>query len=191
MQMLNASFRITAATMLTCVAGYTLVMLGVAQVVTPVTANGSLIERADGVIVGSRLIAQNFVAPRYFWPRPSACGYNAAGAAGSNKSPASPDLSKRAAEWVARHGATPENPLPADLAAASGCGLDPHITLRAARYQAGRVADARGLATSQVLALIEKHTFSPGGRFTTDRLVNVLELNLALDSEAASVLGSR
>lgn len=191
MQKLNASLRITAATMLICVAGYTLVMLGVAQLITPVTANGSLIERADGVTVGSRLIAQKFEAPRYFWPRPSACGYNASGAAGSNKSPTSPSLGKRAAESVARHGATPANPLPADLAAASGGGLDPHFTLRAALYQAGRVADARGLANARVEALIEKHTFSPGGRFISDRLVNVLELNLALDSEAIAVIGPR
>lgn len=181
MHSLIASMRITAATMLVCVAGYTLVILGIAQVVTPETANGSLITGPDGTIVGSRLIAQKFVQPRYFWSRPSAVDYNGAGAGGSNKSPTSPDLKVRAAQLVARYGATADNPLPADLAAASGGGLDPHITERAARYQADRIATARGVSREQVDVLIRKFAFSPGGPLTPDRVVNVLELNLALD----------
>lgn len=186
MQSFIASLRITAATMLVCVAGYTLVILGVAQGFRPDAANGSLIERGDGTIVGSRLIAQRFETPRYFWSRPSACDYNAAGAGGSNKSPTSLDLTKRASESIAKYGATADKPLPADLAAASGGGLDPHITERAALYQAERVAGARGMPSSQVEALIKKHAFSPGAPLTPDRLVNVLELNLALDAETAA-----
>jgi len=185
MQTLLASLRISAATMLICVGGYTLVILGVAQVLTPNAANGSLIERSDGTIVGSRLIAQKFEQPCYFWPRPSAVDYNAAGAGGSNKSPTSPDLTERAAGFVARYGATADHPLPADLAAASGGGLDPHITEQAALYQAERVAGARGIPTKQVGALIQKLAFSPGGPLTPDRVVNVLELNVALDEGAA------
>jgi K+-transporting ATPase ATPase C chain len=157
----------------------------VAKVVTPDTAEGSLIRRADGTIVGSRLIAQKFEQPRYFWPRPSAPDYNASGAAGSNKSPTSEDLTKRAKELVEKYGATPERPVPTDLVAASGGGLDPHITARAALYQADRVANARGIDRSKVEALIERHAFSPGGALTPDRIVNVLELNLALDRETA------
>lgn len=191
MQSLIASLRITAATMLICVAGYTLVILGVAQLVTPDTANGSLVLRSNGTIVGSRLIAQQFEQPHYFWPRPSAVDYNGAGAGGSNKSPTSVDLTERGVELVARYGATPGEPLPADLAAASGGGLDPHISQRAARFQAQRVANARGCALSQVEAIIEKHIFSPGGPFTTDRLVSVLDLNLALDAETGRAGGSR
>jgi K+-transporting ATPase ATPase C chain len=183
MRSLIASLRITVATMLVCVAGYTLLILGIAQLATPETANGSLIRRGDGTIVGSRLIAQRFEQPWYFWPRPSACDYNAAGAAGSNKSPTSPDLTERATELVARYGATAEDPLPADLAAASGGGLDPHITERAARYQAQRVAGARGVPAEEVESLIRKLAFSPGGPLTLERLVNVLELNLATDRE--------
>lgn len=186
MQLLNASLRIAAATMLVCVAGYTLVILRVAQVLAPDTADGSLVRHADGTIVGSRVIAQQFEQPGYFWPRPSACDYNAAGAAGSNKSPTSSDLTERAAVLVGRYGAAPDNPLPANLAAASGSGLDPHITERAALYQAERVAGARGVPTAQVEALIRKQAFSPGGPLTTERLVNVLELNLALDDSAAT-----
>lgn len=181
-----ASLRIAAATMLVCVVGYTLVVLGAAQAFTPDTANGSLIHGPDGTVVGSRLIAQKFESPRYFWPRPSACGYNAAAASGSNKSPASPDLTKRATELIAKYGATADKPLPADLAAASGGGLDPHITEHAALSQAERVAGARGVPSSQVEALIKKHAFPPGGPLTPDRLVNVLELNLALDAETTA-----
>lgn len=185
---LIASLRLVGATLLVCVAGYTLVVLGVAQMF-PDTARGSLITGADGQVVGSRLIAQGFSRPEYFWPRPSAAGaegFNATSAAGSNKSPTSADLTARADALVARYGATPENPLPAELAAASGGGLDPHITERAARYQAGRVARERGMSLADVEDLIDALAFSPGGSLTPDRLVNVLELNLALDAAEVS-----
>lgn len=176
-----ASLRTAAVTLAICVAGYTGVILGIAQMFTPATAEGSFITVGDQV-VGSRLIAQNFTEPRYFWPRPSAVGYNGAGAGGSNKSPTSPDLTARARQLVELHGATPENALPAELAAASGSGLDPNITAQAARYQAARVAKARSIPQSRIEALIEQHAAAPGGRFTPDRLVNVLQLNLALDA---------
>jgi K+-transporting ATPase ATPase C chain len=149
--------------------------------VTPGTAHGSLITNEDGTVVGSRLIAQKFTEPRYFWPRPSAVDYNGAGAGGSNKSPTSTDLTDRARGIVAQYGATADNPLPPELVAASGGGLDPHISERAALYQAGRVAGARGIPVAQVEALIGEHSFSPGAFFSRDRLINVLELNLALD----------
>jgi potassium-transporting ATPase KdpC subunit len=183
MASLITSIRLVVATMLICVVGYTLTILGAAQLF-PDTARGSLITAADGRIIGSRLIAQNFTEPRYFWPRPSAAGkdgYDATAAAGSNKSPTSADLTERARALIARYGATAERPLPAELATASGGGLDPHITAQAARYQAERVATARGLSPSQVEALIGRQAFAPGGFLTPDRLVNVLELNLALD----------
>jgi K+-transporting ATPase ATPase C chain len=167
--------------MLICVAGYAAVIWGVGRVLTPATADGSLLAASDGKIIGSRLIAQKFTQPRYFWPRPSAVDYNAAGAGGSNKSPTSPDLTKRAEEIVALYGATAANPLPAELAAASGGGLDPHISEHAALYQTARVAQARGIPQQQVEDLIRQNAFSPGGFLTPDRLVNVLELNLALD----------
>jgi K+-transporting ATPase ATPase C chain len=187
MESFIASIRVVVATMFICVAGYALVIWGIAQAVTPGTANGSLIAAADGKIVGSRLIAQNFTQPKYFWPRPSSAGkegYDATSAAGSNKSPTSEDVKKRAEEIVAKHGATAQNPLPPELAAASGGGLDPHISERAALYQAKRVAEARGLAPARVEALIREQVFRPGGFMTPDRLVNVLELNLALDALA-------
>jgi K+-transporting ATPase ATPase C chain len=182
MPSLIASLRLVGATILVCVAGYVAVILGVAQLATPETAQGSLITGADGSIVGSRLIAQKFTQPGYFWPRPSAVDYNGAGAGGSNKSPTSPDLTDRATQLIGLYGASAERPLPADLAAASGGGLDPHVTEAAARYQAERVAGARGLPLERIEVLVREHAFAPGGIFTPGRVVNVLELNLALDS---------
>jgi K+-transporting ATPase ATPase C chain len=179
---LIASLRTAVVTIAVCVVGYVAVVLGIGQLLTPATANGSLIVAADGTVVGSRLIAQSFTDARYFWPRPSAVDYNGAGAGGSNKSPTSTDLTERAQEIVARYGATADNPLPPELAAASGGGLDPHISEYAARYQIERVATARGLAASDLEALIEARAFASGGPLTPDRIVNVLELNLALDS---------
>jgi K+-transporting ATPase ATPase C chain len=182
-----ASIRIVIATMLVCGIGYSVAILGVAQFV-PETARGSLITAPDGKIIGSRLIAQNFTQARYVWPRPSAAGkdgYDATSAAGSNKSPTSEDVAKRGADIVARYGASAAKPLPPELAAASGGGLDPHISERAALYQAERVAKARGVPPSQVEAVIRQHSIAPGGLLTPDRLVNVLQLNLALDAIAA------
>jgi K+-transporting ATPase ATPase C chain len=176
-----ASIRLVVASMLICVAGYATVIWGIGQVINPEAAAGLLITSTDGTVVGSQLIAQKFTQPKYFWPRPSAVDYNGAGAGGSNKSPTSPDLTDRAREIVAQYGATAENPLPPELAAASGGGLDPHVSEHAALYQAPRIAAARGLPQPQVEILVKEHAFAPGGFLTPDRLVNVLELNLALD----------
>ncbi len=186
MQSFFASIRLVMATMLICVVGYAAVIWGVGRVITPDTAEGSLIRKADGTVVGSRLIAQKFTEPRYFWPRPSAVDYNAAGAGGSNKSPTSTDLTDRAKEIIVQYGATAENPLPPELAAASGGGLDPNISEHAALYQAARVAEARGLPLSEVETVVGRHVFLPGAFLAPDRLVNVLELNLALDQPGSS-----
>jgi K+-transporting ATPase ATPase C chain len=181
METIIASLRITVATMAICVGGYTTAVWAIGQSITPDTANGSLITRADGTILGSKQEAQAFTRPQYFWPRPSAVDYKADAAGGSNKSPTSTDLTDRAAKTVEAYGATAENPLPAELAAASGGGLDPHITERAARYQVERIAKARNIAAPDIEKVIDENAFSPGGIFTTDRLVNVLDMNLAMD----------
>jgi K+-transporting ATPase ATPase C chain len=183
MNSLLTSLRLCAITLLVCSGAYTLLILGFAQVVTPGTADGSLLARpGENAIVGSRLIAQAFSQPRWFWPRPSAADYNAAAASGSNKSPCSPDLTERAQKTVAAFGAAAGRPLPADLAAASGSGLDPHISERAALWQAARVAEARHLELAVVETLVRQRAFAPGGFLTHERIVNVLELNLALDA---------
>lgn len=181
MQLLLTSLRLTAATIAACVVGYVVVILVIAQVLTGESSNGSLVTTAEGRVVGSRLIAQEFTEARYFWPRPSAVGYDASAGGGSNVSPTSSELTERAESLVARYGATREQPLPPELVAASGGGLDPHLSERATRYQVPRVAAARGLGEGEVEALLERHAFAPGGPLTPERIVNVLELNLALD----------
>lgn len=179
---LLTSIRLVVATFLVCVVAYTSIVLVAATLVAPGAARASLIAAPDGTAIGSRLVAQRFMEPRYFWSRPSAVDYDASAAGGSNKSPASSALTDRARDMIVRHDAMNERPLPADLAAASGSGLDPHITERAALYQVRRVAQARGLPPRLVEELIRERAFSPGGVFTVDRVINVLELNLALDT---------
>ncbi|NTU96284.1 MAG: potassium-transporting ATPase subunit KdpC [Chlorobiaceae bacterium] len=177
---LAASLRILAVTMIICSGAYTLMLYLAGRMFFPAEASGSLVT-ANGTIAGSRLVAQKFSQPGYFWPRPSAVDYNAAAAGGSNLSPASAALRKRAMETLSTFGATSNKPVPADLIAASGSGLDPHITLEAARFQAPRVARARNLPVEKIKAVIEAQS-SPNTIFSgSSRLVNVLGLNIALD----------
>lgn len=180
MNYLFPSLRLWLMTILVCVIGYTALLLGFAQIFAPWQASGSIIE-IDGRAIGSELVAQDFTSPLYFWPRPSAAGYDGMDAVGSNLSPTNKDLAARAAQTVARYGATSDNPVPADLVAASGSGLDPHISLAGALYQARRVARARGLPEGKIRKLAYDAAIAPGGGFAPEPIVNVLQLNLALD----------
>jgi K+-transporting ATPase ATPase C chain len=146
----------------------------IGQTITPDAANGSLLRTTQGEVIGSELIAQGFSKPEYFWPRPSAVDYNAAGSGGSNLSPSSAELRRNAEAQATKFGADTTHPLPLDLALASGSGLDPHITLAAAEYQAERVAKARNMPLGTVLALLKEKQ--------RKGLINVLPLNLALDA---------
>jgi K+-transporting ATPase ATPase C chain len=165
---------------------YPLLVTGLSQVLFPNQANGSLVVR-DGRVIGSEWIGQSFEDPKYFWGRLSATSgsaYNASASGGSNYSVLNPNLEKKAAErQEALRAADPDNTqaVPVDLVTASGSGLDPHISVAAARYQAGRVARLRGLALDRVQSLIDQ--FSEGRQFTLlgEPRVNVLALNLALD----------
>ncbi len=166
---------------------YPLAVTGVAQVLFPEAANGSLIIES-GRVTGSRLIGQPFRGERYFWPRPSATpnfAYNAAASSGSNLGPLSPDLRRRCEERVRllrASGGDAGLPIPADLITASGSGLDPHISPEAARWQAGRVARARSLAASRVARLIEEHIEGRQFGVLGEPRVNVGALNRALDA---------
>ncbi|MFZ1982946.1 MAG: potassium-transporting ATPase subunit KdpC [Desulfatitalea sp.] len=180
-QQIITSGRVALLTMTICCLLYGLVILSFGQWVAPGRADGSLLRDEHGEIVGSTLIAQGFTRPEYFWPRPSAVAYNAAAAGGSNLSPTHPEIRIRAQAIVAKMGAGKGHPLPADLVTTSGSGLDPHITLAAATYQAQRVADARGRSVRSVTALLEKFAKRPGGALTLEPVVNVLLVNMALD----------
>lgn len=166
---------------------YPLAVTGVGQGLFPKQAAGSLIER-EGQIVGSALVGQNFTSPRYFWGRPSATApmsHNAAGSSGSNQGPLNPALADAVkARIEALKTADPDNrlPIPADLVTASASGLDPHITMAAARYQAARVARERQLPLKEVQRLIEANTELRDLMVLGEPRVNVLRLNLALDA---------
>jgi K+-transporting ATPase ATPase C chain len=182
MHVFISSIRIILATMLICVVGYSGLLLGIGQLFFRQSAEGSLLLNRDGIVVGSRQVAQAFSSPGYFWSRPSAVAYDGAGAGGSNLGPASPQLRERANATIASFGAIVANPLPADLATASGSGLDPHISLAAARFQVPRVAAARNMEADAISGLIEDMAQFPGGFLTGEAIINVLELNLALDA---------
>jgi K+-transporting ATPase ATPase C chain len=165
---------------------YPLVVTGVGQLFFASKANGSLITR-DSSVVGSRFIGQSFTDPKYFWGRPSATTpypYHVLASAGSNLGPTNPALTdliqSRVVQLQQSHPSSHDR-IPIDLVTASGSGLDPHISPRAADYQAYRVAAARGLPIETVDALIIRHTEKRQWQFLGEPRVNVLELNLDLD----------
>ena len=165
---------------------YPAVVGGISALIFPRQAAGSVVER-NGAPVGSSLIGQSFTQPGYFWGRPSATTpgpYNAASSSGSNQGPTNPALTDAAKQRIAAlHAADPGNdaPVPVELVAASGSGLDPEISPAAAHYQVGRVARARGMDPAAVQALVDAKTQGRQFGMLGEPRVNVLELNLALD----------
>ena len=166
---------------------YPLAITGLAQFLFPEQANGSLVKKGAQV-VGSARVGQPFDDPRYFWGRPSATSsfpYNASASAGSNLGPSNPELAKAIRERIAAlHAADPDHhqPIPVDLVTASGSGLDPHLSPAAALWQAPRVAKARGVDERVVRALILAHVRERDFGILGEPVVQVLELNLALET---------
>lgn len=191
-QLRPAFFMLLIFTILTGVI-YPLVVTGIAQVIFPSQANGSLIMAEGGKAVGSKLIGQQFDDPKYFWGRISATGtfpYNAFNAenltasSGSNYGPLNPALTDMVQARIdALKAADPDNtlPIPVDLVTASASGLDPHISIAAALYQIHRVATTRGLSEADIQSLVDKYTEGRQFGFLGEPRVNVLKLNLALD----------
>lgn len=169
---------------------YPLAVTGIAKVAFPGAADGSLITDGSGNVVGSKLIAQSFTDPKYFWPRPSAAGadgYDASASSGSNLGPTSQKLrdavTQRAADLRAANKLSDTADVPAELVTASGSGLDPDISPDSAKFQAQRVADARGMSLDSVMKLIDDNTQGRTLGVLGQPRVNVLELNMALDKQ--------
>ena len=182
----SAIVMLLVMTVITGVA-YPLAVTGLAQVLFPSQANGSLIVK-DGKPVGSTLIGQSFDDPKYFWGRPSATSpqpNNGTSSSASNQGPTNPALTDAVKQRIeALHAADPNNTalVPVDLVTASGSGLDPEISPAAAEYQVARVAKVRGLSESQVRAMVAMATAGRQFGMLGEPRVNVLKLNLALDA---------
>lgn len=170
---------------------------GLAQLLFPRQANGSLVRRANGQVIGSELIGQSFARAEYFHPRPSAAGtgYDGTASGGTNKGPTDSKLADtliaQAVDSAVKLDGAVKGRVPSDLATSSASGLDPHISPASAMLQVARVARARGLDSTAIRALVERHIEGRQFGFVGGPRVNVLLLNLALDSLSSAWAGGR
>jgi K+-transporting ATPase ATPase C chain len=188
------ALRATAVTLVLTGLLYPLVMTGIAQVLFHAKAEGSFVTDAAGKVIGSELMAQGFVSPGYFQPRPSAAGekgYDPLASGGSNLGPTSKKLRDQATatfEALKRDNPDSYGAPPVELVTASGSGLDPHLSPEAALWQAPRVAKARGVALERVRALVDEYTDGRTLSILGEPRVNVLHLNLAMDRRFGALL---
>jgi K+-transporting ATPase ATPase C chain len=179
----------TLVTMVLLGGAYHALLWGIGRTLFEEQAEGSLIRRADGTIVGSRLVAQKFERPEYFHARPSGVDYNAASTGGTNYGPSNPDHLKAVRDRVdeiTKHEGVAAAEIPSEMVTASASGLDPHIPPAAAELQAPRIAAARRVPVARVRDLIRARTEPPTFGFLGRARVNVLELNIALDAALGS-----
>ena len=185
---LRSAVMVTLVFAVVCCGLYPLVVFGISQALFHNKANGSLIVDANGTVHGSKLLGQQFTADKYFQSRPSAAGngYDATSSGGSNLGPTSSNLvttlAQRITDYRTGNGLATNAPVPADAVTASGSGLDPHISLANAVLQIPRVAEARNVSVKKVLELVRANTDPASLGLLGEPGVNVLELNLALDS---------
>lgn len=180
------TLRLVLLTLLGCSVLYPLAVLAVGRAIAPAEAEGSLLRDTGGEVIGSRLVAQAFSRPEYLWPRPSSVDHDAAAAGGSNLASSNPELRLRAEAALVTLGApglgaAASTSVPGELVTASGSGLDPHVTLAGAMFQAPRIASARYVDLGRVEEVLNAHATAPS--FGRPALVVVLEANLALDRE--------
>ncbi len=177
------SLKMTLVMLIICSLIYPLLIAGIGKM-APGGGKGETVT-VNGKVVGYALIGQKFDQDKYFWSRPSAAGYNAAGSSGSNKGPTNPDYLKQVQDridtFLVHNPGIKKEEIPAELVTASGSGLDPDISPQAAYVQIARVARIRGLTESRVKALVDQHVDKPWLGFLGPEKVNVLKLNIDLD----------
>ncbi|AET59662.1 potassium-transporting ATPase C chain (potassium-translocating ATPase C chain) [Paenibacillus terrae HPL-003] len=183
----GVALRTSVLMILLCGLAYPLVSTGVAQVLFPQQANGSMLRNAEGQVVGSELIGQSFANPAFFQGRVSSIDYNGAGSGASNYAPSNPALIQRVkdsiADWQKNNPDVPISQVPVDLITNSGSGLDPHISPQAALVQIPRISGLTGIALDKLKALVQEQTEGRSAGVFGEPRVNVLKLNLALEAQ--------
>lgn len=186
MRLLLTSVRVSLVFMLLCGLIYNLAVTTIAQAIMPYQANGSLIRHSTGGIIGSELIGQSFSESYFFQGRVSSIRYDASGSGTPNYAPSNPELLKRVQEsiasWKINNPSISVSEVPIDLITNSGSGLDPHISPEAAVAQIARISSATGLDQEKLKILVREHTESRALGFLGEPTVNVLKLNIALQS---------
>ncbi len=181
---ISPSLRLTLVMIILCAVIFPLLVAGIGKL-APGGGKGETI-KVNGKVVGYKKIGQRFTEDKYFWGRPSAVDYNAAGSAGSNKGPSNPDYLKlvqdRIDSFLVHNPAVKKEEIPSELVTASGSGLDPDLSPAAAKIQIARIAAVRNIDQKKLLALVEKHTEGPLAGMLGPSKVNVLKLNVALDT---------